>query len=240
MPMSLVKRLVHSLKAHGVGYTLRAGVCKLDGRIQPLCDRRFDRRFRVDTCGFVSTDNLGVGVTERDAAFYYEPSPVSVVRSLLKSLPADHSRCTFVDFGSGKGRVLLLASEYEYRQIVGVEFSPCLHKIAEKNLAVWSSPRQRCFNVKSVCMDACDYELPSDPLVLFFFTPFRPPVANRVIERLQESLAKSPRSVRILYYGSRQDFIDVLARLQFTCRQVYSRGPRKGLLLESDGRGLPA
>ena len=41
---------------------------------------------------------------------------------------------TFIDFGSGKGRALLLASEYPFKRIVGLEFSPELHAIAEQNI----------------------------------------------------------------------------------------------------------
>jgi len=158
---------------------------------------------------------------------------------MLKALPIDHSKYTFVDFGSGKGRVLLLTSEYAYRQIVGVEFSQGLHRIATNNIATWNNPKQKCFNIKSICVDARDFVLPPDPLVLFFFTPFKPSVTCQVIHRIRESLGNNPRSMRILYYGGSQDFVEVLMRLNFTCREIYSRRPRKGLLFESRGPAFP-
>jgi tRNA G46 methylase TrmB len=34
---------------------------------------------------------------------------------------------TFFDFGSGKGRALHLASEFPFKNIIGVEFSSKLH-----------------------------------------------------------------------------------------------------------------
>ena len=37
---------------------------------------------------------------------------------------------TFLDIGSGKGRVLMLASDAPFRHIVGVELSPALTAIA--------------------------------------------------------------------------------------------------------------
>jgi hypothetical protein len=39
---------------------------------------------------------------------------------------------TFVDFGSGKGRALLLASEYPFKRILGLEFSPELTERPKK------------------------------------------------------------------------------------------------------------
>lgn len=214
-------------------YTLCAITYKLERKIHVFLDRRCDRRFGVDTCGVLSAEDLDLSLADKSEAFCYEPTPVLVLRSMLKALPIDHSMCTSVDFGSGKGRVLLLASEYAYKQIIGVEFSRCLHTFATKNLTIWNDPKRRCFNIKSVCVDARDDELPLDPLVLFFFTPFKPSVGCQVIRRILESLAKHPRSVQVLYYGGRQDFIKVLMRLNFAHREIYSRGRRKGLLCES-------
>ncbi len=45
---------------------------------------------------------------------------------------------TFIDLGSGKGRVLLMASEYPFQKIIGVEFMPELHRAAQKNIAGYS------------------------------------------------------------------------------------------------------
>jgi hypothetical protein len=38
--------------------------------------------------------------------------------------PPNKSSCTLVDFGSGKGRLALMASKLGFRKIVGVEYSP--------------------------------------------------------------------------------------------------------------------
>ena len=42
---------------------------------------------------------------------------------------------TFIDLGCGKGRVLLMASDYPFKKIIGVEFMPELHRAAQKNIA---------------------------------------------------------------------------------------------------------
>ena len=52
----------------------------------------------------------------------------------MARLDVDHSEFTFVDYGLGKGRVLMLATEYPFKRIVGVEFSESLDRTARQNL----------------------------------------------------------------------------------------------------------
>lgn len=53
----------------------------------------------------------------------------------------------------GKGRVLLLASEFPFQQVIGVEIDPRLHHIAQKNIAAYRHPFQKCEDVQSICSD---------------------------------------------------------------------------------------
>lgn len=119
-------------------------------------------------------------------------------------LDIDPRGYTFIDFGSGKGRVLLLASEYPYKKIIGVEFAEELHQIALKNIRNYRSRSQRCRDVESIHMDAAEYEIPPHtPLVLHFFNPFGPPVMSRVVANLQSSIDEHPRQVFMIYHSPR-------------------------------------
>ena len=138
----------------------------------------------------------------------------------------DHSQYTFVDFGSGKGRVLLLASEYSYNKVIGIEFSRTLHLVAENNIKIWQRlGRIKCRNIHSTCIDATEFNLPQEPLVLFFFTPFDASIANQVVNRINVDFKKNARPIQIVYYGERQDFIDALAQTNFSYKQTYLRRP---------------
>jgi len=106
---------------------------------------------------------------------------------------------TFIDLGSGKGRVLLMASDYPFKRIVGVEFTPNLVSTAEKNIAGYSSDRQRCRKIETLCMDARDFQFPSGPLVVYLFNPFSESTFAQVLENLRRSLEQSPRPVYIAY-----------------------------------------
>jgi SAM-dependent methyltransferase len=108
---------------------------------------------------------------------------------------------TFIDLGSGKGRTLLMASDYPFRRIVGVELLPSLHQIAQENLRQYKSEAQKCFALEAVCADATEFLLPADPLVLFLFNPFPESGMRRVIANLEQSLRAHPRPVYILYHN---------------------------------------
>jgi hypothetical protein len=106
---------------------------------------------------------------------------------------------TFIDLGSGKGRVLLMASDYPFKRIIGVEFMPELHRAAQKNIASYSNDRRQCRQIGSLCMDARDFQFPLEPLVMYLFNPFSEPTFARVLENLRRSVEQSPRPVYIAY-----------------------------------------
>jgi len=105
-------------------------------------------------------------------------------------------RATFVDIGSGMGRVALLAMRYPFKQIVGVEISPALHEIAVENLARYRTNTRACKDVRFVRADAAAFAPPKGDLVVYLYNPFQAPILAAVLERL---LAE-PREIVILYH----------------------------------------
>jgi hypothetical protein len=110
---------------------------------------------------------------------------------------------TFIDLGSGKGRVLLMAAAYGFKRIIGVEFMPEWHRVAEENIRKYTAS---CFTenrpaaaIENLCMDARDFEFPTGPLVVYMFNPFPEPVLAAVLERLRHSLLADPRPVFVVY-----------------------------------------
>jgi hypothetical protein len=125
-----------------------------------------------------------------------EPERFSLI---LSTLPIAFEEFVFIDFGSGKGRALLMASEMPFKRIVGVEFSKKLHSTAEQNFARYQSPTQKCKRLASVCMDFIDFELPAEPAVLFFFDPCDETILARVLEKVGKSLQASLRPIYLAY-----------------------------------------
>jgi hypothetical protein len=132
-------------------------------------------------------------------AVHYHPSHPKFLFEVFGSLALNYNKYTFVDFGSGKGRVLLVASEFPFSQIIGVEFAKELHDIASKNIDSYRSATQKCNKVRSLNLDAVEFEFPDTPLVLYLFNPFAADVLRPLLQNLQRSLESNPRNVLLIY-----------------------------------------
>ena len=161
--------------------------------------RFFDWQHGVRTCGDANLSDLSVVGNNTGHGTGCYPSHPKFLFEVLRSLDIDYPAHTFVDVGSGKGRVLLVASEFPFAEIIGVEFATELHDIACRNIQRYRSKTQKCKDVKSLNIDAIEFEFPVTPLVLYFFNPFRPPVLIPVLQHLQRSLDSHPRDVTLLY-----------------------------------------
>jgi SAM-dependent methyltransferase len=124
---------------------------------------------------------------------------------MLAALRTDFSGFTFIDLGSGKGRTLLMASEYSFARIVGVELLPELNRIAQENLRKYKSESQKCFCLESLCADARDFVFPAEPTVLYLFNPLPVTGLTEVIVNLDLSLETIPRKVLVLYHNPLHD-----------------------------------
>src|SRR6478752_7118537 len=121
---------------------------------------------------------------------------LSIQQSALSQSVGDF---TFIDLGCGKGRVLLMASDYPFQKIVGVEFMPDLVGAAQKNIAGYSSARQQCRQIEALCMDARDFQFPAKPLVVYLFNPFSEATFAQVLENLRHSVEQMLRPIYIAY-----------------------------------------
>ncbi|PWT84758.1 MAG: hypothetical protein C5B58_04190, partial [Acidobacteria bacterium] len=129
----------------------------------------------------------------------YFASEPWIFEEILQALPIHPWDFTFIDLGSGKGRALLMAAAHGFSRVIGVEYLPELHAAAESNIHRFSAERSSRTKIESLCLDARDFQFPSDPLVLYLFNPFPEEVLARVLENLRRSLESDPRPVWIAY-----------------------------------------
>jgi SAM-dependent methyltransferase len=203
----LTARIRESVKAHGaLGFALLClrlplvPVLKSDFGVRSVRayqDWAFDRRF-----GVRSKAELGGG---------YDGSNPGQFLRIVQNLEIRYEDYAFVDFGSGKGRVLLLASAFPFRRIAGVEWSQELHEIALRNIDAYKGPRA-CNEVDSFCMDASELPIPSGKSVLYFFNPFGDEVMARVLDNVRRSFEEDPREIILAYMNPR-------------CKNVFDLAP---------------
>src|ERR1700692_4105847 len=160
----------------------------------------FDRIHGTQTSGYVSADQLPAEEAARAHAVFYAGSQPSVLREGLKALPSLET-CAFVDLGCGKGRPLLVASEFPFRNILGVELSPDLAKVAERNAAIFAERFPERTPIRSAVGDASNFPMPSGDLVLFLYNPFGAELIAKVVQGVEAALRTEPRSIYIVYYN---------------------------------------
>lgn len=217
-PFWACKRVSNALAQRGIRDTAVLIRKNLAEWMRIRINRRFDAKYRVDTSGIVQLADLTCEGANKTHGVWYEPTPLRTLKCMFALLPKDLSEFTFIDFGSGKGRTLVFASNYNFRRIIGVEFTRELHEQAMRNIRTLRNRSQRCSDLVAVCSDAAEFALPDDNCVLYFFHPFREEVMVRVLANIEESYRRRPRKLILVYYHPQLN--SLLAR----CKVVHKSG----------------
>ena len=196
-----------SFHKRGITGTIRLLPGLVAARLRGDPEVQFDQRYGVDTAGILKPTSL-----QSDPRFkhsnWYAPSAAAAFRRMLRHINVDFSSFVFIDFGSGKGKALMLALALPFREVVGVELWPDLVRIAEDNLGKYSGKRA-CRVTRLHCVDASEYSIPPDPGIYYFFDPFRETVTLKVLENLRQSLRAHPREAYVIYCEpERPDLLD--------------------------------
>jgi SAM-dependent methyltransferase len=186
----------------------------LKGRVRACEDWWFDTVRGVKTSGDAAAPEAAGVVGEIRDSHIYAPVRVANAHAALRDLPigssnggdskdrdshgTDYSHYTFVDVGSGKGRMLFVAAEYPFRRVIGVEFSNVLHEEAVANIRRYKHSKRRCGDIESVHADAAEFEFPDENLVIYMFNPFGPEVMGRMLANLERSIERHPRPVMVV------------------------------------------
>ena len=208
--MTIKKRLSSAWKRHSFGTILQLIVKNIVYFITKLFSGRlfkntteektqFDEVYRSDTDKIREVGSLDIESENARYAVRYQPSPDNLVTEILQSLPIDYRKFTFIDFGAGKGRVLLLASQLPFAAVIGVEFSSELCKIASENISKIPPERKSARSIECIYNDVTDYPLPDTSLVCYFYNPFDQPVMQTVANKLASSLKGNQRDIYIIY-----------------------------------------
>jgi hypothetical protein len=183
---------------------------------QHYLDAGFDRKYGTVTSGRVPIEDLAIVSPNLDVAIWYEPMSFKIFHAIMDTLAVDFTEFTFIDFCSGMGRVLLMASQYGFKKIIGVEFAPKLHEIALNNVRIYASRVGRTTDAETVCEDATRFPMPPGPLIIFFYSPFMGRVMERVLANISASFAADRRPIILIFHGNNQESIELFEALGFS------------------------
>ncbi len=180
----------------------------------PAVVHPFDLQYGTDTGGLIWGEDLPTG-HRHDAwnTAYYGIAPsvfTEALRLVQEHASFDPAQFTFIDVGSGKGRAVLLAAQYSFARVLGIELAPTLHAVSVTNLSRFPSSAIRAGRVDLRQADAADFpwgESLDDPLLLFLYNPFSRPVLEKFLASLHASLVEQPRPVYFLYINPELDAV---------------------------------
>jgi predicted dehydrogenase len=167
----------------------------------------FDQATGLDTGGFIHADQLNSGQANNSPLGSYYATAPSLAQAMLDRWLETPDRLfvenyTFIDFGSGKGRVVLVASKLPFRKCIGVELNPGLNAIAADNFARWQQSGNARSPLQAICQSALDFEFPPGPCLVYLFNPFPSEIIAQLIDRIATAFADRPGQLDLLYVNA--------------------------------------
>ena len=186
-----IPALLISLKRRGVKKTISV-------LLALIMDFYFDIKYGTDTKSWVKLGNLDIASDNKERGVMYQPTLVLPLKKLFGQLTVPKDSI-LVDLGCGKGRVLLIASEFGFRELRGVEFSPELCKIAIKNCSIYKEKTKSSAGFRILESDVVNYDARDDETFFFMFNPFDAIVLKQVLDKIAASLLARQRRIWIIY-----------------------------------------
>jgi SAM-dependent methyltransferase len=195
------------------------------GKLAQWQSRAFDRRHGTDTAAQVPLTAMPDVAAELAAhAVHYEATAMPKLKRALGFLRAHLGDAlpgySFVDVGSGKGLVVMLASLLPFREVCGVEMSPGLHAIAQSNVRKFRSRHPGAAPIELRCGDALCARLPAGNCVVYLYHPFDAHMIARLLERLGEAGASGSGLVVVYVNPVHRELFDRQRRW----RRVFDDG----------------
>jgi SAM-dependent methyltransferase len=145
----------------------------------------FDLHYGTDTTRNVPLWLCDIRSPNASLGRRYQVTPESDLIEAFQFLGEDPQAFTFVDLGCGKGRTLLIASQFGFKQIIGVEFARELADIAKDNLT-----KTQTSNAAVIHGDVVDFQFPNENTVVYLYNPFERDIMRKVLSNLRASNVK--------------------------------------------------
>jgi len=188
------KRLRDQWRMLGPAQTAALLLGTLDDRYLRL----FDRRYRVQTSGFIQLNTTSFTPARLRDATQYGPANGWAVRRLFRKLKLP-TACQFCDLGSGLGRICILAAEHGFSKVTGVELAPELCAKARENIAHCRLSDTQRGRIEILEMDVLNYCATTEDDVFFMFRPFSIEFLVVVLARLADRAQSRQRGLVLIY-----------------------------------------
>lgn len=197
----IYQRLVENLRRNGIRSLPALVRANAVHWLRVYVDSRFDKKYDTNTSGITELDELEITSSNKAHGELYEPTPLRTFFRIIKYLPISRKRYAFIDYGSGKGRVLIAASELGFGHVIGVEFARELYLTSVENIEKYKAKLSPDTVIDVHHGDAVDLEIPQEPCVMYLFNPFQAPLVKKILDNIKKSYDACPRPIYVIYYN---------------------------------------
>lgn len=196
----LLSRLNKTFHSGGIGGVTADLHNMLLFRIHDRILDRTARKSEPDGIGHtIELEKLTINSENQSLGVEYTPTPALVLSWIFQSLKINEPDWTFIDIGSGRGRVVLAAARRDFKKVMGVEFAKELHEDAKHHLSVQLNDATQFKRVKLLHADATKFEVPDGPCIFYLFNPFQKTVLEGFLANVIRSYERSPRAMIFAY-----------------------------------------
>lgn len=159
----------------------------------------------VPTAGKVELSELTINSANRNMGVHYAPTPRLIFEWLHEVFVSDKKNTAFIDVGAGRGRIVMMAMEHPYAQVIGCEFAKELAEEARQNIASHSQNSIKARSVEIEHGDATEMNIPELPCIFFMFNPFGADVMQSFLKNALRSYTANPRAMTFVYVNPIND-----------------------------------
>lgn len=159
---------------------------------------RGEKKYQINTSSIDYLRNEKIESDNLKHASIYQGTSYYLLEKAFDYLKEENAIGNIADFGSGKGRVMVVAAAYGFKKTDGIDFAALLCKEAEKNIEK-IKPLFPSSIFRIICKDVVDYKIQKDTNVFFFFNPFDEVVMLQVVKNILASLKENSRKIYVVY-----------------------------------------
>lgn len=210
------RRVLDVFRNAGVARGLKIFAAALDDRQL----RHFDRVYGIHTSGIIELEQTSFSPSRLHDATCYGPVNGWGFRRFLRTLRLS-KHLHFADLGSGLGRACIVAAEYGFERVTGVELVSEFCASARENIARCHPPHGRLSPITILEMDVIAYCDRADDDVFFMYRPFSQKFFCAVLDQLADR-ARAQGKVLMIIFSERVALSGSLAYV-IADREDFSR-----------------
>ena len=159
---------------------------------------RGEKKYRINTIQLDRLKTISIDSENLKHSSIYQACNYYILEKGFNYLQSINANKNLIDFGCGKGRPMIVAASYGFKNIIGIDFAKALCNAAEENIKNTQSlyPLVK-FNI--VWDDVVNYKIENSTDVFFFFNPFDEVVMLQVVKNILTSLKEKLRRIYIMY-----------------------------------------